>query len=548
VCQEIRVQIDTEVLVVGAGPVGLTLALDLGRRGIRTLVIERKAGPLRLPKMERTNPRSMEIYRRLGVADRIRARGLPPDKSMDIFLVASLARPPLARIHYPGVDEARAQISASQDGRLPREPWQLISQYTLEPILIEALRAVPNVQLMFETELETLEEGPGGVSVRARRAGAAEDVRIQARYVAGCDGAGSRVRSLIGVEMEGRANLGNLTNVFFRCDDLLAKSRVPQGRHWQFVTESANGGAGGSIVMQDDLRHFGYHTAVTPEGDPAAFLRRQTGLDIDPTVLHVGPWTQNMLVAKTHRRGRVFLAGDANHIFIPAGGLGMNTGVVDAINLGWKLAAVLRGWGGEELLESYSVERNAIARRTLGFVAYAVEGAIHMRDGFEWSMLEDTASARAALEGYLARAVPLMRRVYDMHGADLGYRYSSPVIAEEDGEPPRDDAYVYEPSTWPGAHLPHLWLEDGVAVYDRLGAGFTLLNLGGEGAETGPIEAAFRNLGAPLQVLSLPDPALRTVYRRKLILVRPDVHVAWRGDRTPEQPGALAARVLGRAA
>jgi 2-polyprenyl-6-methoxyphenol hydroxylase-like FAD-dependent oxidoreductase len=536
---------ETEVTIVGAGPVGLTLAIDLGRRGIKVLLIERKAAPLRLPKMERTNPRSMEIYRRIGVADQIRSLGLPADKSMDIFLVASLAAEPLARLKYPNVNEARGQIAASRDGRLPREPYQLISQYTLEPILINHLRSLPSVQLIFNAELEAFEEHERSVQARIHRLDTGEMLDVCSQYLAGCDGANSRVRSLIGVEMEGRSQLGTLTNIFFRCDDLLEKSRVPQGRHFQFVNQDANGGAGGSMVMQDDMKHFGYHTGIMPDSDPVTLLRRQTGLDIDPTVLHVGRWTQNMLVAKTQQRGRIFLAGDANHVYIPAGGLGMNTGVVDAINLGWKLAAVLRGWGGPQLMESYSIERHATAKRTIGFVAHAVQGAIHMRDGFQSAMLDDTRTAREALGSYIAKAVPLMRRVYEMHGADLGYRYSSAILAEEPGSPPADDAYVYQPSTWPGAHLPHMWLEPDLAVYDKLGPWYTLLNLGGEDVDTTPLESAFRSFGAPLRVIRISNAEIREVYQRKLILVRPDVHVAWRGDASPRDPGSLACKVLG---
>ena len=538
--------LDVDVVIIGAGPVGLTLAIDLGLRGISTVIVERNSGPMRLPKMERTNPRSMEIYRRLGVAEQIRARGLQADKAMDIFLVASLARPPLTSIRYPTVNEARALCEMATDGTQPREPWQLISQYTLEPILIEKAQSLPAVKILFDTELETLAQDAAGVRAQVCTLNE-KRFDIQAKYLVGADGANSRVRSLVGIEMEGRSNLGTITNIFFRCDDLLVKHGVPQGRHWHFVNESANGGSGGSIVMQDDMRHFGYHTAAAPDGDPVEFLRRQTGLDIRPQVLRVGRWTQNMLVARKHRESRVFLAGDSNHNYIPAGGLGMNTGVVDAINLGWKLQAVLGGWGGIGLLESYDAERNASARRTLGFVAYAVEGSIHMRDGFQPRMLEDTAASRGALNAYLTQAVPLMRRVYDMHGADRGYRYASSIVMEEAGAPPPDDAYRYHPSTYPGSHLPHVWLAAGVSIYDKLGVGYGLLKLGASPPDTAGLEAAFRQHGAPLSVLTIADPGIARIYAEPLILVRPDLHVSWRGAAEPKDAAILAAKVLGHA-
>ena len=358
--------VDAEVIVVGAGPVGLTLALDLGRRGIRTMLVERRLEPLRLPKMERTNPRSMEIYRRLGVAGQIRAQGLAPDKSMDTYMVASLARPPLARLAYPSVEEARARIAASRDGALPREPWQLISQYTLEPILFQHVRMQPSVQVWTGVELESFAQDERGVRARLRRLDSGAPVELRAGYLAGCDGAGSRVRALLEVGMEGRSQLGTLTNVFFRCDELLEKSRVPQGRHFQFVNEDPNGGAGGSIVMQDDLKHFAYHTASSPGSDPAGLLRRQTGLDIQPQVLHVGPWTQNMLVAERHARGRVFLAGDANHI----GSTGQGRLVINRAILGAlheiTLAEMVRPFPAPTGLVSIGAHRESAAELPAG--------------------------------------------------------------------------------------------------------------------------------------------------------------------------------------
>jgi hypothetical protein len=383
--------------------------------------------------------------------------------------------------------------------------------------------------------------------LRVGEGGAASDV--QASYLVGCDGGGSTVRQLLGLKLEGSANLGTVTNIFFRCDDLLARSRVPRSRHYLFAGISAMGGAGGSLVVQDDLKHFATHLPIAPRPgvDFGATLRTLTGLDIHPDILYTGQWAQHMMVANRHGAGRVFLAGDANHLFIPAGGLGMNTGIVDAHNLAWKLAAVLEGWGGARLLESYLMERSAVAHRNMKAVAYAVEGVKTWRQIPTPPELDDPAQRERLERDYAQRVEPLNRRVYEMHGTDLGYRYDSSVIWRESGAPPHDDSYTYRPSTFPGAHVPHLWLEPGVALYDRLCRGYTLLRYAASAADTRSFEAAIRARGAPLHVLDFGGDAARCVLERDLVLVRPDLHVAWRGDSSPLDPAAVAAVVTGNA-
>jgi len=253
-----------------------------------------------------------------------------------------------------------------------------------------------------------------------------------------------------------------------------------------------------------------------------------------------------MLVAERHSLGRVFLAGDANHIYIPAGGLGMNTGIGDAINLGWKLAAVLRGWGGAGLLESYDHERGAVARRNLAAVSHAVDGVRQWRGmPITEEIRLDSAAGRAMREKFTREAEPLNRRVYEMHGADLGYRYVSPVICDEAGDPPANDTYRYQPSTWPGSHLPHVWVEPDVGLFDLLGPGYTLLRLGDDVADSAPLAAAFAKRDVPLTILEIDSTAIREVYQKNLVLVRPDLHVVWRGDELPPDVTALAARVTG---
>jgi 2-polyprenyl-6-methoxyphenol hydroxylase-like FAD-dependent oxidoreductase len=538
--------ITTEVLIIGAGPIGLTLALDLGLRGIEVMLVDCKADLLRLPKMERSNPRTMEIFRRLGIAEQIRAAGYPADVPMDVCIVTSMAEPPLLHQEYPSVSEARAKILACHDGTMPREPYQLISQYTLEPILLARVKTLPNVTVRFSTEFVSLNQDETQVTVQLRNLADDNIEVMQVAYVAACDGASSPVRKELGIKMAGAAQLGAVTNVFFRSEDLFDKATVPPGRHYCFAGLGAGGGAAGTLIVQDDRRHFAYHTVTPPTGDLAEEIRRFTGLDIQPEILHAGTWVQHMLVAERHSLGRVFLAGDANHIYIPAGGLGMNTGIGDAINLGWKLAAVLRGWGGAGLLESYGHERGAVARRNIAAVSHAVDGVRQWRGmPITDEIRRDSATGRAMREKFSREAEPLNRRVYEMHGADIGYRYVSSVICDEDGDPPADDTYRYQPSTWPGAHLPHVWVAPGVGLFDLLGPGYTLLRLGDDVVDVAKLAAAFEKRHVPLEVLEIDSAAIREVYEKNLVLVRPDLHVVWRGDELPPDVTALAARVSG---
>lgn len=535
---------ETDVLVVGAGPVGLTLALDLGQRGVKTLLVEKNAAPLNLPKMERSNPRTMEIWRRMGVMEEIRAAGLPPEMPMDVLVVRDLAHEPLVRQVYPSVAETRAKIAETHDGSLPREPYQLVSQYVVEPILMARCKQTPGLTVRQSTEFLSLEQDETGVSAVIRNAEGQEET-VRAKYLVGADGGAGVVRKALDIRMEGQAGLGTIYNIFFRCDDFLEKSKVGFARHYCFAAQAAGGGAAGTIVIQGDMKHLALHIMTEPPEDPAALLRETTGLDIDPEVLFCSPWTQHMLVAEQHMKGRVFLAGDANHLYIPAGGLGMNTGIGDAANLGWKLEAVLKGWGGQRLLDSYGEERAMAAQRNRAAAGWAVEGVIGWRGSFRPEMLEDTPAGKAAMAEFLDVAENGNRRVYEMHGADLGYRYDSAITASEEGSPPESPTRDYIATSFPGAHLPHVWLKPGVALYDELRTDRHSLLVFGD-RDVSALEQAFADLGAPLDVRRLDDPGIAKVFERGLLLIRPDLHVAWRGDALPADAVALAQRVTGR--
>jgi 2-polyprenyl-6-methoxyphenol hydroxylase-like FAD-dependent oxidoreductase len=532
--------LDTQVLVVGGGPVGLTLAIALGQRGIRCMLVEQKEAPQFLPKMERCNARSMEIYRRMGLAARIRAAGLPPHCPMDVFIVTSLVEPPLLHLPYPSVAAALAEIARFNDGTLPLEPYQLISQYTLEPLLKSAAEGLPAVTLRYGCEFVSCARSGDAVTAEVRRTDG-RTALLRSRYLVGCDGGASDVRRLLGIKLQGEGNILKLRQALYRADDLYERIPIGKGRHYHVADAQST-----FLIVQDDTRHFTLHSVVEKDQDMAVMFERTVAMPLVYETLHVGEWTQHLLLADNYGRDRVFLAGDAAHLMIPTGGLGMNTGVGDAVDLAWKLAGTIEGWGGPGLLASYEVERRQVGERNVAASRRAALGRRAWRAAWRPDIRDRTPEGAAARANLTRIADVEQRKSNEMIGAELGYRYiGSPLIWPEPGEGPPHEPMRYVPTSWPGSRLPHAWLAGGVAIQDRIGDGYTLLRLGRGATDTAALEAAMRRTGAPFAVLEIPDAAPRDIYGCDLLLLRPDLHIAWRGNRPPETPAALAARVTG---
>ena len=534
---------DTQVIIVGAGPVGLTLAIDLGLRGVRCILLEKKLEPQFLPKMERCNARSMEMFRRIGLADELRSAGLTTDSAMDVYIILAMTRAPLLHLKYPSVDMAREQTRKTNDGSLPLEPYQLISQYTLEPVLKRAAERIPTVAVRYGTELMEFEEnGPGVVATVQASDGSSR--KITAAYLVGCDGGSSLVRKQLGIPLRGEANLAKFRQGLYRCDDLY--DHVPlgegpgRGRHYLVADEWAS-----FLIMQDSKRLWTLHAAVESDEEMKQRFEQTVGVPVRYEMLYCGEWRQNLLLADRYRSGRVFLAGDAVHLVIPAGGLGMNTGVGDAFDLSWKLAAMLEGWGGPELLDSYEIERRQVGERNIGASRYATLGYRKWRSQWRPEIGDDTATGRAVRDNLAKVADVEQRKVNEMIGAELGYRYvDSPIIDSIPGGP-EHLFRNYQPTSWPGARLPHVWLEDGTPIQDRIpNTAYTLLCLNGS-HETAALEKAFRAGSVPFGVLHVASEAARAIYERDLILLRPDMHVVWRGNSPPDNPAELASLAAG---
>jgi 2-polyprenyl-6-methoxyphenol hydroxylase-like FAD-dependent oxidoreductase len=529
-----------DVIVAGAGPVGLTLAIDLGRRGVRCLIVERNPTTAPWPKMDRSNARTMEFYRRIGIVDRVRALGYPADNPMDVFLTTRLSDPPIAVLNYPSVAERRKQIAESPNGAYLLEPYQLVSQNQLEPLLKEVAEGTPNVTVRYGCELVDFTQDNGGVTIAMRTVDGHQEA-LRCGYLAGCDGGTSTVRKKLGIKLEGRGGLRELVQVIFRSEDLYRRIVTGKGRHYQFADAS-----GSSMVAQGTRKEFTLHSSLPPDTDFRPVIQDLIGFPCDFEIRHIVPWRHHLLVAERYRDGRIFLAGDAVHLVIPTGGLGMNTGVGDAFDLSWKLAGTIKGWGGPGLLDSYEAERRPIGIRNVAAAGWAAAGVPIWRALVTPAVYDDTPEGEAKRRELAASFDVNHRRMHGMVGVEAAYSYAgSPLIADEPGNVAEWETSSYVPHARPGVRIPHMWLEDGRAMQDVLGNDYTLLDLRGD-CVSGPLVQAFRALGAPIEVLHLNEKRVRRIYGASMFLLRPDLHIVWRGDGPPADSDRLAALATGQ--
>ena len=521
---------------------GLLLALVLARNGVHSTVLEKSEQPTSHPKMDLTNGRSMELFRSIGIADRIRAEGVPPDHSLDVVWATAVGGRELYRQHYASPAEQRAATIEANDGTGTTEPRVRVSQIKVEPLLRALVSAEPLCDLRVGVEVVGVEQDSGGVAVRAIDRPSGRELTLRAEYLAGCDGGSSTVRRSIGVPLQGDFGVYRVATHHFTSPERAHLAKFGRVYHLQ--------GPHGTLIAQDGRNTWTFHGGVPAsagsEPDMAHLLDRRIGATTRRDLLVESVWTPHLAVAETYRAGRVFLAGDAAHVFIPTGGYGMNTGVGDAFDLGWKVAAVLNGWGGEGLLDSYHTERRAVALRNMAAAGHHSDVRARVARAYWRAAADGELDADGAGERRraLARGIAeLYDGEYEWWGIEYGYRYRSSVIAdagEEDTPPVR----AYSPTAAPGFRLPALFLADGTALHDLIGRGLTLLST--PDADLAGLAGAAESASVPLDVHRVIDEHCREVLGERLLLVRPDHHVAWSGSAVPADPTALLRGVLGR--
>jgi 2-polyprenyl-6-methoxyphenol hydroxylase-like FAD-dependent oxidoreductase len=543
-------EFESDVLIVGAGPVGLTLAIDLAWRGIDVTVVETRAraAPPE-PKCNHVAARTMEIFRRLGVADKVRNAGLPADYPHDISYRTTFTGQELTRIRIP-CRRDRFTMTDGPDCNWPTpEPPHRINQIFLEPILFEHAAAQPRIKIINRTLVEDVAVGDTSASAALRGLDSGHVRRISCRFLIGCDGARSIVRKAIGARLSGDEVVQRVQSSYIRAPDLIELQR--HERAWG--TGSINPRRAGMVYAIDGRERWLVHNYMKPDEPDFDSVDRDACIR---TILGVGPdfrydiiskedWIGRRLIADKFRDRCAFIAGDAAHIWVPYAGYGMNAGIADAMNLSWLLAAHLNGWAPPSILDAYEAERGPITSQVSRFAMSHAEAEIRRRGAVPGDIEDAGAQGERARRDVGRLAYEINVRQYACAGLNFGTYYdSSPIIAYDGAEHPAYTMDSYTPSSVPGCRTPHFWSDDGRSLYDAIGPEFTLLKFD-PSADTAPLQAAAARRGVPLAVLDVEASAARGLYRHGLVLSRPDQHVAWRGDAFPVDPLALIDRVRG---
>ena len=540
-------QQDCAVVIVGGGPCGLVLAIELGRRGIATVVLEEKTSPARFPAANATQARTMEHYRRLGFAQRLRAQGLPADYPTDISYFTRFTGYELARFKLPSARAATDMVKTMTGSWSAAELPHRVSQMFVEDLLRSEAAALDSVSIRYGWRAAGVSQDADGVTIDAEHAGGRE--RLRAAFALGADGSRSSVRKALGLSFTGEGGAardfmgGPMSSLYFRSRDLY--DVMPHPRAWTYWTVNADRRS--CLFAINGRDEFLFHTQLCAgerhedisDAQAPALFHTALSAPLDIEVISRATWNAGYtLVADKFRHGRALLGGDAAHLFTPTGGLGYNTAVEDAVNLGWKLAAMLNGWGGPALLASYQTERQALARRNTGYArAFADSVGLFVPSA---AIEDDSAAGDAARQAAGDHLNAHARAEFNIPGITFGGRYDgSPIIVPDGTAPPPDAANTYVATACPGGRAPHLWLGDGRSLYDTFGFEFTLLRLGARSADAAPFAAAAKAQGMPLAIVDVPSQEARDLYQADLALIRPDQIVAWRGNSASDAADVL---------
>lgn len=546
-------ELQADVLIVGAGPVGLTLAMDLASRGVKVVIAEirRYAEPPNV-KCNHVSARTMEQFRRLGVAQKLRDAGLPADHPNDVVFRTSVTGIELTRIPIPCRRDRYTETEGPDAWWPTPEPPHRINQIFLEPILLEHAAALPHVTLLNRTQVTDFEQDDDGVRATATDLDQGASRTIRARYMVGCDGGGSGVRKKIGAKLEGTAVIQRVQSTFIRAPEL--RAMIPGKPAWSYY--SVNPRRCGTMFAIDGHETWLVHNHLNAEEPEFDSVDRDRSIR---EILGVGPdfryeviskedWVGRRLLSNRFRDRRVFLAGDAAHLWVPYAGYGMNAGIADAINLSWLLSACVQGWADERILDAYEAERQPITEQVSHFAMDHAQKMIRARRAVPADIEAPGAKGDALRAGIGREAYELNVQQFCCAGLNFGYFYTgSPIIATDGEEPPTYSMGSFTPSTVPGCRAPHFWLAGGRSLYDAFGPGYTLLRFD-RGIDVSALVQGAKSCDMPLAVVDVDAAEIPPAYRHRLVLCRADQHVAWRGDRLPGDVGDLVARLRGQAA
>jgi 2-polyprenyl-6-methoxyphenol hydroxylase-like FAD-dependent oxidoreductase len=533
----------TPVLIAGAGPVGLAVAGDLGWRGIPCVVVEKSDGSGTQPKMDLLGVRTMEFCRRWGIVDWVENAGYERDHAQDcVYLSALTGGFEFGRDFFPHPEDEVCPPQSPQHRE--RQP-----QNFFDPVIARFARQFKEVDIRYHTELLGFKEHDGGVRAEVRNTQTGAVSTIEASYLAGCDGGGSVVRAQLGVKLPDSAVLTYTTNAIFRCRNLWELVDVKPGYRFIFIDQNGTWATLVAINGRDEYRFSfvgdGNKRALT-EPELREAIKKAVGRDFEFDILSTMPWIRREYVADSYGTSRVFLVGDAAHLNSPTGAFGMNTGMQDAADIGWKLEGAIRGWAGPKLLQSYGIERRPVALRNVKEATANLKRMMSTREKkppkeiFEYGTEGDRARSI-----FGAEYKDMMKQEWFTLGIHLGYWYeNSPVIVPDGTPPPPDEVMTYTQTSRPGSRAPHVWLAPGKSTLDLFGREFVLLRFARD-ADANALLASAKSAGVPMRLIDIDNAEAAKLYERKLVLVRPDGHVGWRADALPLDCKALIDTVRG---
>jgi len=544
---------ENSVLIVGAGPVGLTLAIDLAWRGIGVTVVETRAraAPPE-PKCNHVAARTMEIFRRLGIAQKIRDAGLPADYPHDVSYRTSFTGRELTPIRIPCRRDRFTAADAADSNWPTPEPPHRINQIFLEPILFEHAASQRRITIINRSSVEDVVIEGTGAGVTMRNLDSGEVSRVNCRFLIGCDGARSIVRKAIGAEFSGDAIIQRVQSTFIRAPGLIDR----QQNESAWGTGAINPRRSGMVYAIDGRERWLVHNYLRPNEDDFEAVDRDgclrtilgVGAEFKYEIISKEDWYGRRLIANVFRDRCAFIAGDAAHIWVPYAGYGMNAGIADAMNLSWLLAAHLNGWAPENILDAYEAERLPITSQVSRFAMSHAEAEIKRRGAVPDELEDDGPRGEAARREVGRLTYEINVQQYACAGLNFGAYYDrSPIIAYDGAAQPSYTMNSYTPSTVPGCRTPHLFREDGSSLYDAMGPEFTLLRLNPD-IDVTALAGAAQARGVPLRIVNVKEPLPAAYAGGSLILSRPDQHVAWRGDYLPADPVNLIDHIRGASA